>query len=106
MRGHPVLPLLVCSFEWVTCDISSDKELEEIHDLLGAHYVEVGAHMFWLMVHLCVRLRNLRCVLAAQPAVRDCAAAAPQDDDNMFRFAYSKEFLRWALQVRVDHRHC
>lgn len=48
------------NFEWVTCDISSDKELEEIHDLLGAHYVE--------------------------------------DDDNMFRFAYSKEFLRWALQ--------
>ena len=25
---------------------------------------------------------------------------AAQDDDNMFRFAYSKEFLRWALQVR------
>ncbi len=22
-----------------------------------------------------------------------------EDDDNMFRFAYSKEFLRWALQV-------
>ena len=25
----------------MTCDINSDKELEEIHDLLGAHYVEV-----------------------------------------------------------------
>jgi glycylpeptide N-tetradecanoyltransferase len=24
-----------------------------------------------------------------------------EDDDNMFRFAYSKEFLRWALQVRT-----
>ena len=36
-------PRLACSFEWVTCDISSDKELEEIHDLLGAHYVEVRA---------------------------------------------------------------
>lgn len=38
-----------CSFEWVTCDISSDKELEEIHDLLGAHYVEVRA---LLLAHL------------------------------------------------------
>lgn len=36
-------PAAPCSFEWVTCDINSDKELEEIHDLLGAHYVEVRA---------------------------------------------------------------
>ena len=27
----------------------------------------------------------------------------PQDDDNMFRFAYSKEFLHWALQVRCSN---
>ena len=50
-------------YEWVTCDIESDKICTEVYNLLANNYVE--------------------------------------DDENMFRFNYSKEFLRWALHLLV-----
>ena len=50
---------LPASFEWVTCDVSSDEELQEIYTLLNENYVE--------------------------------------DEDSLFRFDYSADFLRWAL---------
>ena len=50
---------LPAAFEWVTCDVSNDAELQEIYTLLNENYVE--------------------------------------DDDCLFRFDYSADFLRWAL---------
>lgn len=47
-------------FEWCTCDIDDEREVQEIYVLLSDNYVE--------------------------------------DDDSMFRFDYSVEFLRWALK--------
>ncbi|TVY37773.1 Glycylpeptide N-tetradecanoyltransferase [Lachnellula occidentalis] len=52
-------PLSMDGFEWVTMDLTSDAELQEVYDLLYGHYVE--------------------------------------DDEAMFRFNYSKSFLKWAL---------
>jgi glycylpeptide N-tetradecanoyltransferase len=57
---------LPASFEWVSCDVSSDTELQEIYTLLNANYVE--------------------------------------DDDSLFRFDYSAEFLRWALTPPGYHK--
>ena len=50
---------LPASYEWVTCDVLKDSELQDIYTLLNENYVE--------------------------------------DDDSLFRFDYSAEFLRWAL---------
>jgi glycylpeptide N-tetradecanoyltransferase len=50
---------LPATFEWVTCDVTSATELQEIYTLLNENYVE--------------------------------------DEDCLFRFDYSAEFLRWAL---------
>ncbi len=47
------------AFEWVTCNVLNDDELQEIYTLLNGNYVE--------------------------------------DEDCLFRFDYSSEFLRWAL---------
>jgi len=33
-------------FEWVTMDLTDEKELEEVYDLLNGHYVEDGEAMF------------------------------------------------------------
>ncbi len=33
-------------FEWVTMDLSDEKELEEVYELLNGHYVEDGEAMF------------------------------------------------------------
>lgn len=57
VRNEPYL--LPSAFEWVTCDVTAESELQEIYTLLNANYVE--------------------------------------DDDCLFRFDYSAEFLRWAL---------
>jgi len=51
---------LPSSFEWYSCDINNEDDLQEVYRLLRDHYVE--------------------------------------DDDNMFRFDYSPDFLRWALK--------
>ena len=59
VRKQPLL--LPPQFEWVELDLTDDKEVDELYNLLANHYVE--------------------------------------DDDNRFRFNYSKEFLRWALMV-------
>lgn len=48
---------LIDGFEWVTMDLTDDKELQEVFELLYGHFVE--------------------------------------DDEGMFRFNYSKPFLRW-----------
>jgi len=48
---------LIEGFEWVTMDMTSDEEMEEVYQLLYGHYVE--------------------------------------DDEAMFRFNYSKSFLKW-----------
>lgn len=48
---------LVDGFEWVTMDMTSDEEIDEVFTLLYGHYVE--------------------------------------DDEAMFRFNYSKSFLKW-----------
>jgi glycylpeptide N-tetradecanoyltransferase len=48
-------------FEWTAIDLTNDKEMEEVFELLKENYVE--------------------------------------DTDNMFRFKYSIEFLRWALMI-------
>ncbi|POS85872.1 N-myristoyl transferase, partial [Erysiphe pulchra] len=50
---------LVDGFDWVTMDLTDDKEIEELFTLLYGHYVE--------------------------------------DDSSLFRFNYSKSFLKWAL---------
>lgn len=50
---------LVDGFDWVTMDLTDDKEIEELFTLLYGHYVE--------------------------------------DDGSLFRFNYSKSFLKWAL---------
>jgi len=50
---------LPSAYEWVTCDITNDRELQDVYTLLNENYVE--------------------------------------DDDSLFRFDYSAEFLRWAL---------
>ena len=47
------------AFEWITCDVSKESELQEIYSLLNENYVE--------------------------------------DEDSLFRFDYSADFLRWAL---------
>lgn len=47
-------------YEWVSVDLSSEHEREELHSLLTANYVE--------------------------------------DDEQMFRFAYSEAFLWWAVE--------
>jgi glycylpeptide N-tetradecanoyltransferase len=46
-------------YEWIECDVTDDRVIQDVYDLLNQNYVE--------------------------------------DDDAMFRFDYSKEFLRWAL---------
>jgi len=46
-------------FEWYCLDLTDDKDLDDLYNLLSSHYVE--------------------------------------DDENMFRFNYSRPFLRWAL---------
>eukprot|EP00475_Leptophrys_vorax_P023998 TRINITY_DN33042_c0_g2_i1.p1 TRINITY_DN33042_c0_g2~~TRINITY_DN33042_c0_g2_i1.p1 ORF type:complete len:460 (-),score=124.05 TRINITY_DN33042_c0_g2_i1:112-1491(-) len=58
---------LPAQFEWSDCDVSDEKVLDEIYDLLNKNYVE--------------------------------------DDDNMFRFDYSKEFLHWALTPPGYHHN-
>ncbi|RKF80099.1 Glycylpeptide N-tetradecanoyltransferase [Golovinomyces cichoracearum] len=50
---------LIDGFEWVTMDLTDDKEIDEVFTLLYGHYVE--------------------------------------DDGSLFRFNYSKSFLKWAL---------
>lgn len=50
---------LPAAYEWLTCDVHDDSELQDIYTLLNENYVE--------------------------------------DDDSLFRFDYSAEFLRWAL---------
>ena len=57
---------LPSAFKWVSMDVTNDKELLEIYELLAENYVE--------------------------------------DDDNMFRFDYSKEFLQWALMSPGFHQ--
>jgi len=46
-------------FEWCSCDMTDQKTVDEVYNLLYNNYVE--------------------------------------DDDNMFRFDYSRDFLQWAL---------
>eukprot|EP00455_Lapot_gusevi_P032501 TRINITY_DN3544_c0_g1_i1.p1 TRINITY_DN3544_c0_g1~~TRINITY_DN3544_c0_g1_i1.p1 ORF type:complete len:467 (-),score=153.07 TRINITY_DN3544_c0_g1_i1:186-1526(-) len=46
-------------YEWVDCDLTDEKTVDEVYTLLSQNYVE--------------------------------------DEDNMFRFDYSRDFLRWAL---------
>jgi len=50
---------LPAAYEWVTCNVLDDEELQAIYTLLNENYVE--------------------------------------DDDSLFRFDYSADFLRWAL---------
>ncbi|KAK2855713.1 hypothetical protein FQN49_004918 [Arthroderma sp. PD_2] len=52
---------MIDGFEWVTLDLNSDQETQELYELLTDHYVE--------------------------------------DDSEMFRFNYSKDFLNWALKA-------
>ncbi|CAJ2638063.1 unnamed protein product [Trifolium pratense] len=52
---------LPTTYEWTTCDMTSEETCDEVYLLLKNNYVE--------------------------------------DDENMFRFNYSKEFLTWALCV-------
>ncbi|KAL6716653.1 glycylpeptide N-tetradecanoyltransferase [Lecanora helva] len=39
-------PPMTEGFEWVTMDLTDEKELEEVYDLLGGHYVEDDEAMF------------------------------------------------------------
>lgn len=57
---------LPASFEWVTCDVTDESELQEIYTLLNGNYVE--------------------------------------DEDCLFRFDYSADFLRWALTPPGYHK--
>lgn len=55
---------LVDGFDWVTMDLTDDKEIEELFTLLYGHYVE--------------------------------------DDGSLFRFNYSKSFLKWYLLTIIQ----
>lgn len=52
---------LLDGFEWVTLDLTDEKEISELYDLLSNHYVE--------------------------------------DDNAMFRFNYSRSFLKWYVSL-------
>ena len=52
--------------------------MQDVYTLLNENYVEVRQH---------------RIALPLYPALT--ASLLHQDDDNMFRFDYSPEFLRW-----------
>ena len=85
------------SFEWVTCNIDNDDEMKEV----GAEDVDLG-YPFSNHAGVALPLTG-----SPPPPPPDLPAQIyelltlhyVEDDDNMFRFNYSKEFLRWALQV-------